>query len=1196
MSWENLFYRTILERGKDYYYRGFVVDFQHSGDSCSATVVGSRRYRVSIRRTIFGDYRMSCDCAFSKQGNNCKHMAAVLYQWERENDKQANVSVNPFKREDFENCYFDLYHAAEALRIDQKTLDKAEDLLERGELQIEEISAEYPYAEDRLQLLAEAKKEDIYYQGRVALSFRKKELENAHCSICGTYHDSPRDRLCEHMTALLLETGRYIRKYNPGDETSRDGQDLLDRLNKQRARTLIRETEGNAVARTIRLEPRVTNHDDELSLSFRIGTDKLYVVKNLTDLVSRHREGASMNLGKGHDLFFRRQDFSDRSLPYYRYIEDRVYEAKTLEQRFRSRYDIDVSLKGGIDLVGKALDDFYDLSTGTAVDYACTDRNQNRLMVRDRDLRMHLSIRPYRSVSREPKGIELSYETPLIFRGAKYRYYLEDGILSRLPEDSEKLLSPFLTEERRGNGSTVIGEKHLTEFYYRVLPELRKDPHIEIIESEPETIASMLTPEAQFRFYLDREDDYVLCRGETEYGDKTLPLAQLKDEDFPLDKYRDVPRELQAIDTVKRYFPAYDPDNALFMQEKDDDAVFALLSDGIGDLMALGDVHTSDAFERLKIRKVPMFTVGVSVDHDLLDLEILSPELSSDELLELLQSYRRKKKYHKLKNGDYVSFEDAETLEAVEQLLDSLDVSVRDFVKGKMHLPAYRSLYINKLLEEHEEIASDRDRSFRSLIKNINTVRDSEYEIPASLKGTLRNYQEYGFQWLHALSDLNFGGILADDMGLGKTLQLITLLLARKEEYELVLPALIVCPASLVYNWEEEFKRFAPQLKTAVMAGPLSERKSVLEKRGYDVLITSYDLLKRDIDLYEDRVFSYEVLDEGQYIKNPKAVISKAVKIIKSAHRFVLTGTPIENRLSELWSIFDFLMPGFLYSYERFRDEFENGIVREHDEKLTARLRQMVSPFILRRSKKDVLKELPDKIEEVRYARFDKDQQQVYDAQVTRMKQMVGMLDERSGDAKIRILAELTKIRQICCDPSLLFENYKGESAKKDACMQLIESAIDGGHKMLVFSQFTSMLEILEKELGKRDIAYFKITGATPKEERLKLVHRFNEDETPVFLISLKAGGTGLNLTGADIVIHYDPWWNIAAQNQATDRAHRIGQEKIVSVFKLIAKDTIEEKILELQLSKKDLADSIISEEHTAITSLSREELLDLLG
>ncbi len=351
-----------------------------------------------------------------------------------------------------------------------------------------------------------------------------------------------------------------------------------------------------------------------------------------------------------------------------------------------------------------------------------------------------------------------------------------------------------------------------------MLPELRKDPHIEIIESEPETVAAMLTPEAQFRFYLDREDDYVLCRGETEYGDKTLPLAQLKDEDFPLEKYRDVPRELQAIDTVKRYFPLYDPDNALFLQEKDDDALFALLSDGIGDLMTLGDVHTSDAFERLKIRKIPMFTVGVSVDHDLLDLEILSPELSSDELLELLQSFRRKKKYHKLKNGDYVSFEDAETLEAVEQLLDSLDISLRDFVKGKMHLPAYRSLYINKLLEEHEEIASDRDRSFRSLIKNINTVRDSEYEIPASLKGTLRNYQEYGYQWLHALSDLNFGGILADDMGLGKTLQLITLLLARKEEYELVLPALIICPASLVYNWEEEFKRFAPQLKTAVMA------------------------------------------------------------------------------------------------------------------------------------------------------------------------------------------------------------------------------------------------------------------------------------------------------------------------------------------------------------------------------------------
>jgi SNF2 family DNA or RNA helicase len=362
-----------------------------------------------------------------------------------------------------------------------------------------------------------------------------------------------------------------------------------------------------------------------------------------------------------------------------------------------------------------------------------------------------------------------------------------------------------------------------------------------------------------------------------------------------------------------------------------------------------------------------------------------------------------------------------------------------------------------------------------------------------------------------------------------------------------------------------------------------------------DVFITSYDLLKRDIGKYKNHSFACEVLDEGQFIKNPKAAVSKSVKIVNADHRFVLTGTPIENRLSELWSIFDFLMPGFLYTYDRFRQDFETPISKNKDELVTSRLRKMVSPFILRRIKKDVLKDLPDKMEEVRYARFDDDQQKVYDGQVVRMKQLIATAGN-DGQAKIRILAELTRIRQICCDPSLILENYEGGSAKKDACMTLIESAIDGGHKMLVFSQFTSMIEILKKELDERKIQYYVITGATSKEERMRLVHKFNDNDVPVFLISLKAGGTGLKLTGADVVIHYDPWWNLAAQNQATDRAHRIGQKSTVTVYRIIAKDTIEEKILELQEAKKDLSDAILSGESTSLAQLSGEELMELLS
>ena len=434
-------------------------------------------------------------------------------------------------------------------------------------------------------------------------------------------------------------------------------------------------------------------------------------------------------------------------------------------------------------------------------------------------------------------------------------------------------------------------------------------------------------------------------------------------------------------------------------------------------------------------------------------------------------------------------------------------------------------------------------------------------------------------------------------MGLGKTVQMIAVFendrLSGSPEQ---LPSLVVCPASLIYTWQEEIRRFAPEIRTSVIAGTAAARKQMIADMGNEgIFITSYDLLKRDIALYEGRQFQNCVIDEAQYIKNAAAAASKCVKLIQAKHRFALTGTPIENRLSELWSIFDFLMPGFLYSHADFEKSFERPIAKEHDADAMEKLKAMTAPFILRRKKEDVLKDLPDKLEEVRYARISGEQQRLYDAQVLRMK---GMLDESgsTGEEKIKMFAELTRIRQICCDPALVFDDYKGESAKRDACMELIRSAIEGGHRILLFSQFVTMLEMLEEDLKKEQIPYYKIIGSTPKEKRISLVRAFNEGAVPVFLISLKAGGTGLNLTGADVVIHYDPWWNLAAQNQATDRAHRIGQEKQVTVYKLILKDTIEERIQELQDAKRDLAESILEGDRKSIMSLSAEELLALLN
>ena len=669
-----------------------------------------------------------------------------------------------------------------------------------------------------------------------------------------------------------------------------------------------------------------------------------------------------------------------------------------------------------------------------------------------------------------------------------------------------------------------------------------------------------------------------------------------KPSELPLPAYRDLNQEQEALEQVYNYFPEYNEQKEAWCSDSSADQVFRVLTEGTDTLLEYGEVEGTESFRRQKLRKMPPIQVGVGVESDLMNLSITTDDMSLDELAALLDGYRKKKKYYRLKSGEFIRLEESGSLDVLQAMMDSMGVSVKEFTKGKMHLPLYRALYLDKMLEEHDELASDRDHAFRELVKNFKTIKDSDFSVPASLKKIMRNYQVYGYKWMRTLAGVGFSGILADDMGLGKTLQMISVLLADKLEHAVPHTSLIVCPASLVYNWQEELQRFAPELKTVPVAGTAAVRKDIIEDwQSWDVMITSYDLLKRDISHYEDKAFFYHVLDEAQFIKNPKAGVSKAVKVIHSNHRMALTGTPIENRLSELWSIFDFLMPGFLYDYAEFHNRYENPITKDKDEEAAGRLKRMVGPFILRRLKGDVLKDLPEKIEEVRYAKFDTEQQHLYDAQVAHMTSMLESGELSSGKDKIRILAELTKIRQLCCDPSLILENYAGGSAKREAVLDLIRSAMDGGHRMLLFSQFTSMLELLEEDLKKENISYYKITGSTPKEERIRLVHAFNENSTPVFLISLKAGGTGLNLVGADMVIHYDPWWNLAAQNQATDRAHRIGQKHKVSVFKLIAKNTIEEKILKLQEAKKDLADAIISGEGESLTSLTAEELVELL-
>ncbi len=414
--------------------------------------------------------------------------------------------------------------------------------------------------------------------------------------------------------------------------------------------------------------------------------------------------------------------------------------------------------------------------------------------------------------------------------------------------------------------------------------------------------------------------------------------------------------------------------------------------------------------------------------------------------------------------------------------------------------------------------------------------------------------------------------------------------------------SLVVSPSSLTLNWQNEANKFASDLKTLVIRGTLTERKKqIKEIENYDLIITSYDLLKRDIEYYEEKnyTFRYIVADEAQYLKNSHTQNAKTIKQIKADTRYALTGTPIENSLSELWSIFDFIMPGYLFNYKKFKSLYEVPIVKDQNENAMKKLKMLIEPFVLRRNKKEVLTELPDKTVTILNNEMEEEQRKIYLTYLAQAKQEIAEQIEINGYEKshIQILAALTRLRQICCHPGLFISNYREGSGKLEQCMEILEEAVNGGHKILLFSGYTSMFEIIEKELKEKNIKYFKLTGATKVDERIELVDEFNRNpEIQVFLISLKAGGTGLNLTGADMVIHYDPWWNISTENQATDRAYRIGQKNNVQVYKLITKNSIEEKIYELQEKKSKLADDMLDTKTTFINKFSKDEIMNLFG
>ena len=1048
------------------------------------------------------------------------------------------------------------------------------------------------------------------HETQVSIDEDENQIVGSLCS-CSDFYQS--EGLCCHCVAILLKyiSRRHIQTSFPSKKQNRIGQTLIESYIHQSSGTHY-PAEASETKVLIELEPILHKQYHKLSVDFKIGTGKKYVIKDLLEFARLIRQGELFQYGKNLKFFHEPEAFTSESRSMLAFIMQRIEEYEYhfhCVQDSTYRFQTMKALRY-LPLSPTAVDMFLNMMIGHTLQFDLDDHIRP-IYVTDGDPELTLELK-----AEDSDTYHLTIEDCLILSGARTFWILKDKILYRCSEAFKKDMQPYLTElNRQKIREITLSEKQLRPFYGSVLKHLEAhtDFHTEGVD-----LTDYEPPEAHFSIYLDNPAENIIsCTAYARYGEETFSLAT------PIsceDGFRDAAMENRILTAIQTYFqpaavsgnedsPVTDAD---FIISHDDQAAFLFLEQGLPHFYELAEVFISSNMKRIRILSAPRTAVGVSVSNGLLEIDIHSDSLPYEELAGILNSYRRRQKYYKLKSGEFLKLEN-NSLSVLSELADGLRLSEQAIRGGRISVPLYRASYIDAVLTSHNsDIQSHRDRYFKSLIRDMKSVADSDYEVPDAMKPILRDYQKTGYRWLCTIAQLGFGGILADDMGLGKTLQIITLLEhARLEAISKTVDltdtashtacpppvSLIVCPSSLVYNWDSEIEHFAPNLKTLLITGTAQERQELLTHYAdYDVLITSYDMLKRDIASYDNLHFHYQIIDEAQYIKNHRTQAARSVCSIHSVTRFALTGTPIENRLSELWSIFEYLMPGVLYPYAYFRSELEQPIVENKDPIAATRLQQLVRPFIMRRLKTDVLKELPDKLEHAVYAQMTDEQNKLYTANTLKLqKDLEQQSDSMFKTSKIQILAELTKLRQLCCDPSLIYQNYHGGSAKLDTCIQLIENAMAGGHKILLFSQFTSMLDVIERRLKAERILYYRLDGSTKSEQRTRLVNAFNENKIPVFLISLKAGGTGLNLTGADIVIHYDPWWNAAAQNQATDRAHRIGQTHTVTVYKLIARHTIEEKILELQENKKALSDQILSEEGVTASQLTKEELLKLL-
>lgn len=764
-----------------------------------------------------------------------------------------------------------------------------------------------------------------------------------------------------------------------------------------------------------------------------------------------------------------------------------------------------------------------------------------------------------------------------------YEYIFYKGKLYHLNAKEQELIEDLKQNEL---DKLIISKDKLDLFNKGLLKVVRKKLKID------SSVDDIVLPSIiKAKLYFDIRNEYIISNIVFNYDDKEIDYFNKSNEIL-----RDINFETSVLNDVGKYGFILEKDK-LVLRDIEQEVEF--LENGLEQLATKYEIFTTEKFKNIKIKKKTSVSSMFGIGQDnILSYNFNLGDINSSELVSIFDSIKDKKKYYRLKNGDIINLED-ESLQELNNLTEELELTDEEIINGKGSILKYRAIYLDSLKKTKYSIIST-DNLFDNFIKNFYEYKDSNLSLEDT--SILRDYQLTGVKWLYNLAKTGFGGILADEMGLGKTIQVIYYIKQMLKDNP-TSKFLIVVPTSLAYNWEHEFDSFASQIKKAICIGSKEKRKHILKDLNkINVIITTYGLLREDEEIYENLNFNTMIIDEAQNIKNNHAGITKVVKSIKAETKFALTGTPLENSILELWSIFDFIMPGYLANLTKFQSKYKIKDFDEDSEILIKGLSKQINPFILRRKKSDVVKELPEKLINDIYIDLKDEQKKLYVAELNRVKEEMDKIIKEEGMNKARflILQLLTKLRQICIDPSIVYDNYTDGSNKIEQLENIVSEYTKNNHKVLIFSSFKTALNIVKEKLNNAKIKTYMIDGSVPAKTRIEMVDNFNEnDDIKVFLIMLKSGGTGLNLASADVVIHLDLWWNPQAENQATDRAHRIGQTNTVEVIHLITKGTIEEKILELQNKKRILSDKLIDGEirdKNIISELTKEDIEKLLS